>query len=121
METKKRVSGIVLGTCLKNGTIKALNAFAVPFDEDVKTGIFFLDQSYVNQMASMFKRVNASETIIGWYHTGGELKSNDLKIHYTMRKHLNVPILFIFNCDSDINELPVKTYLSRKISRNHFN
>jgi len=120
METKKRVCGIILGTCLKNGTIKALNAFAVPFDEDLKSGIFFLDQSYIDEMASMFKRVNASETIIGWYHTGGELKPNDLKIHFTMRKYINIPILFVFNCDSDLNELPVKAYLTQKITRNHF-
>merc|ERR1719265_167751 len=71
-------------------------------------------------MASMFKRVNASETIIGWYHTGGELKSNDLKIHNTMRKYINVPILFAFNCDSELNELPVKAYLTRKITKNYF-
>merc|ERR1719265_2654069 len=71
-------------------------------------------------MASMFKRVNASETIIGWYHTGGELKSNDLKIHFTMRKYINIPILFVFDCDSDVNELPVKAYLTKKNTKNYF-
>jgi len=120
METKKRVCGIILGTFLKNGTLKALNAFAVPFDEDLKTGIFFIDHSYIHEMASMFKRVNAMEMIIGWYHTGGELKSNDLKIHFTMRKYINVPILFVFNCDSDVNVLPVKAYLTKKITKNNF-
>lgn len=120
METKKRICGIILGKFLKNGTVKALNAYAFPFDEDLKTGIFFLDHSYIHEMASMFKRVNATEMIIGWYHTGGELKSNDIKIHFTMRKYINVPVLFVFNCDSDVNELPVKAYLTKKNSKNNF-
>jgi len=36
----------------------------------------------------MFKKVNARERIVGWYHTGPRLKSNDLFIHELIQKSM---------------------------------
>jgi 26S proteasome regulatory subunit N8 len=36
----------------------------------------------------MFKKVNARERIVGWYHTGPKLKANDMKIHELIQKHM---------------------------------
>ena len=57
-------------------------SFAVPFAEDEKTpAIFFLDHSYLENMYRMFRKVNAREKVIGWYHTGPRLRENDVEIH----------------------------------------
>jgi hypothetical protein len=43
----------------------------VPFDEDDKDkSVWFLDHDYLENMYGMFKKVNARERVVGWYHTG---------------------------------------------------
>jgi 26S proteasome regulatory subunit N8 len=50
------------------------NSFALPFDEDEKDQeVWYLDHEYLEQMYAMFKKVNARERIVGWYHTGPKL------------------------------------------------
>ena len=36
----------------------------------------------------MFKKVNARERIVGWYHTGPRLKANDMAIHELIQKSM---------------------------------
>lgn len=36
----------------------------------------------------MFKKVNAKERIVGWYHTGPKLHQNDILINDLMRETL---------------------------------
>ncbi len=81
VNSKKRVVGILLGQKY-NDHINIANSFAVPFDEDKH---FYLDHDYVMNMFRMFRKVNAKELIVGWYHTGPQLHSNDLEIHQWMQ------------------------------------
>lgn len=65
-DTKKRVVGMLLGTVSK-GVVDITNCYAVPFEEDDKDlNIWYLDHSFHEQMFSMFKKVNASEKLVGW-------------------------------------------------------
>jgi hypothetical protein len=58
------------------------NSFAVPFDEEDKDQeVWYLDHEYLELMSTMFKKVNARERIVGWYHTGPKLHQNDIKIN----------------------------------------
>ena len=41
--------------------------------------MWFLDHEYLENMYAMFKKVNAKERIVGWYHTGPKLHPNDIK------------------------------------------
>jgi len=111
---KKRVVGVVLGKIRPDGVAECTNAYAVPFDEDKKTGDYFLDHLFVKEMFGMFKRVNASETILGWYHSGGELKANDITIHQSFQQYCRNPLLLVVNVTATSHELPVKAYLSQK-------
>ena len=62
--------------------LEVTNSFAVPFEEDEKNpAIFFLDHSYLENMYRMFRKVNAREKVVGWYHTGPRLRENDVEIH----------------------------------------
>lgn len=66
----------------QGGVLEVTNSFAVPFEEDEKNpAIFFLDHSYLENMYRMFRKVNAREKVIGWYHTGPRLRENDVEIH----------------------------------------
>jgi len=40
-----------------------------------------LDHEYLENMYAMFKKVNARERIVGWYHTGPKLHQNDIRIN----------------------------------------
>ena len=62
--------------------MEVTNSFALPFEEYEKNpAIFFLDHSYLENMYRMFRKVNAREKVIGWYHTGPRLRENDVEIH----------------------------------------
>ena len=73
-DTKKRVVGMLLGSVSK-GVVDVTNSFAVPFEEDERDqNIWFLDHSFHEQMMAMFKKVNASEKLVGWYSTGPKIR-----------------------------------------------
>ena len=65
-DTKKRVVGMLLGTVSK-GVVDITNCYAVPFEEDERDlKIWYLDHSFHEQMFAMYKKVNASEKLVGW-------------------------------------------------------
>lgn len=112
-DTKKRVVGVILGESYK-GRIDATNSFAVPFEEDDKDpSIWFLDHSYLETMFRMFKKVNARERVIGWYHTGPRLREADIDINQLMSRYCDNPLLIICEVQPKDMGLPVHAYLAR--------
>ncbi|XP_015417256.1 PREDICTED: 26S proteasome non-ATPase regulatory subunit 7 isoform X2 [Myotis davidii] len=84
---QKRVVGVLLGSWQKK-VLDVSNSFAVPFDEDDKDdSVWFLDHDYLENMYGMFKKVNARERIVGWYHTGPKLHKNDIAINELMKRY----------------------------------
>lgn len=90
----KRVIGILLGSQRENKETDIANSFAVPFDE-TDSKVYFIDEEYLENMYNMFKKVNARETIVGWYHTGPTLKPNDINVNSIIKKHNPNAILLI--------------------------
>ncbi|PSC68372.1 26S proteasome non-ATPase regulatory subunit 7-like protein A-like [Micractinium conductrix] len=112
-DTRKRVVGVLLGESYK-GRIDATNAFAVPFEEDDRDpSIWFLDHSYLETMFRMFKKVNARERVIGWYHTGPRLREADIDIHALLARYCDNPLLVICEVQPKEMGLPVHAYLAR--------
>lgn len=112
--TKKRAVGVVLGERRK-GRIEATNSFALPFEEDEKNPeIWFLDHSYLENMFRMFKKVNAKEKIIGWYHTGPRLRESDMNIHSLISEYCEgkTPTLVICEVKPKDVGLPVHAYMA---------
>ncbi|BGP20960.1 proteasome regulatory particle subunit [Rhodosporidiobolus nylandii] len=115
--TKKRVVGILLGQ--DNGTqgYNIANSFAgesesllaavrrgrgVPFEEDEKDPrTWFLDHNYIESMNEMFKKVNAREKLIGWYHTGPKLRASDLEINEVIKRYTPKPVMVIVDVRPD--------------------
>ena len=43
--------------------------------------VFYLDHNYLENMLAMFRKINAKERVVGFYSTGPEIRSNDLRIY----------------------------------------
>jgi len=108
----KRVVGILLGSN-RQGILDVSNSFAVPFDEDAKDrSVWFLDHDYLESMYGMFKKVNAKERVVGWYHTGPKLHPNDIAINEMIRRYNPNAILVVIDAKPKALGLPTEAYIS---------
>lgn len=109
----RRAIGALLGS-MDSGTLHLTDSFAVPFEEDSKSpSVYYVDESYLEKMYLMFKKVNAKESVVGWYSTGCEIRVNDINIHETFRPYSPNPIFLLVDVDSrDLKRIPVQCYYS---------
>ncbi|KAK9712942.1 proteasome regulatory particle subunit [Basidiobolus ranarum] len=110
--TKKRVVGVLLGQKIGNN-VNVANSFAVPFEEDEKDpSVWFLDHDYVESMLNMFKKVNAKEKMIGWYHSGPKLRSADLQVNELFKRYTPDPVLVIVDVKPKDIGIPTDAYFA---------
>ncbi|KAJ3984543.1 maintenance of mitochondrial structure and function-domain-containing protein [Lentinula boryana] len=110
--TNKRVIGVLLGQ--DNGkTINVANSFGIPFEEDEKDSkTWFLDHNYIEGMYDMFKKVNAKERLIGWYHTGPKLRASDQEINDLFKRFIARPIMVIVDVRPETVGIPTDAYFA---------
>ncbi|KAK9478444.1 maintenance of mitochondrial structure and function-domain-containing protein [Lipomyces japonicus] len=110
--TKKRVVGVLLGQ--NTGSIvRVTNSFAVPFEEDDKdSSVWFLDHNFIEMMNDMFKKVNAREKLIGWYHTGPKRQSADLEINDLFKRYTPNPLLVVVDVHLKSINVPTEAYFA---------
>lgn len=109
-DTKKRVVGMLLGSVSK-GVVDVTNSFAVPFEEDERDqNIWFLDHSFHEQMMAMFKKVNASEKLVGWYSTGPKIRPGDLRVDQLVRRYTPNPVMVIIDVKPKQLGIPTEAY-----------
>jgi len=107
-----RVVGVLLGS-ISRGRVEVTNSYAVPFEEESRNPeIWFLDHNYHEQMWSMFRKVNASEKIIGWYSSGPKIRPADLALHEVFRKYCPNPVFVIIDVNPAEVGIPTKAYVS---------
>lgn len=107
----KRTVGVLLGAN-RQGVLDVSNSYAVPFDEDAHDkSVWFLDHDYLESMYSMFKKVNAREKIVGWYHTGPKLCQNDVTINELMRRYCPNSVLVVIDARPKDLGLPTEAYV----------
>lgn len=110
---QKRVVGVLLGCWRSKGVLDVSNSFAVPFDEDDKDkSVWFLDHDYLENMYGMFKKVNARERVVGWYHTGPKLHQNDIAINELIRRYCPNSVLVIIDAKPKDLGLPTEAYIA---------
>ncbi|KAL8940155.1 MAG: hypothetical protein Q9216_002973 [Gyalolechia sp. 2 TL-2023] len=109
---RKRVVGVLLGQ--NDGqNVRVSNSFAVPFEEDDKDpSVWFLDHNYVESMNDMFKKVNAREKLIGWYHSGPKLRASDLEINELFKRYTPNPLLVIIDVQPKEVGVPTDAYFA---------
>ncbi|BCR83858.1 proteasome regulatory particle lid subunit RPN8 [Aspergillus chevalieri] len=110
--TKKRVVGVLLGENTGQ-TVRVSNSFAVPFEEDEKDpSVWFLDHNFIESMRDMFKKINAREKLIGWYHSGPKLRASDLEINELFKKYTPNPLLVIVDVQPKEVGVPTDAYFA---------
>jgi len=108
--SSKRVIGVLLGQ--DNGkTVNVANSFGIPFEEDEKDSkTWFLDHNYIEGMYDMFKKVNARERMIGWYHTGPKLRASDQEINDLFKRYIAKPVMVIVDVRPETVGIPTDAY-----------
>ena len=97
----------------EDGWKDPLTCMLVPFEEDEKdTSVWFLDHNYVESMNDMFKKVNAREKLIGWYHTGPKLRASDLEINELFKRYTPNPLLVIVDVQPKEVGVPTDAYFA---------
>jgi 26S proteasome regulatory subunit N8 len=85
----------------------------VPFEEDEKDpSVWFLDHNFVESMNDMFKKVNAREKLIGWYHSGPKLRASDLEINELFKRYTPNPLLVIIDVQPKEVGVPTDAYFA---------
>lgn len=85
----------------------------MPFEEDEKDpSVWFLDHNYVESMNDMFKKVNAKEKLIGWYHSGPKLRASDLEINELFKRYTPNPLLVIIDVQPKEAGVPTDAYFA---------
>lgn len=113
--TRKRVVGVLLGMVSK-GVVDCTNSFAVPFEEDSRNpDVFYLDHNFLESMLAMFRKVNAKERVVGFYSTGPQIRSNDLRIYDIVHRFLppstpTPPVFCIIDVRPDRQSMPTTAY-----------
>lgn len=74
--------------------------------------MWFLDHIYVEEMNDMFKKINAKEKLIGWYHSGPKLKAADLEINELFKKYTPDPLLIIIDVEPKESGVPTDAYFA---------
>ncbi|KAJ2919836.1 hypothetical protein MD484_g602, partial [Candolleomyces efflorescens] len=94
-------------------TINVANSFGIPFEEDEKDSkTWFLDHNYIEGMYEMFKKVNARERMIGWYHTGPKLRASDQEINDLFKRFIARPVMVIVDVRPDTVGIPTDAYFA---------
>ena len=74
--------------------------------------MWFLDHNYVESMNDMFKKVNAREKLIGWYHSGPKLRASDLEINELFKRYTPNPLLVIVDVQPKEVGVPTDAYFA---------
>lgn len=85
----------------------------MPFEEDDKDpSVWFLDHNFVESMNDMFKKINAREKLIGWYHSGPKLRAADLEINELFKRYTPNPLLVIIDVQPKEVGVPTDAYFA---------
>ena len=60
----------------------------------------------------MFKKVNAREKLIGWYHSGPRLRASDLEINELFKRYIPNPLLVIIDVQPKEVGVPTDAYFA---------
>lgn len=70
-----------------------------------------MDHDYLENMYGMFKKVNARERVVGWYHTGPKIHQNDIAINELIRRYCPNSVLVIIDAKPKDLGLPTEAYV----------
>jgi len=111
-EDAKRVIGTLLGS-VEKGVVEVTNCFAVPHNEsDDEVAV---DIEYARNMFELHKKVNSSETIVGWFSTGWEVSVHSVLIHDYYSRETKNPVHLTVDTFMRGGKMGLKGYHSTSI------
>lgn len=63
-------------------------------------------------MNDMFKKINAREKLVGWYHSGPKLRASDLEINELFKRYTPNPLLVIIDVQPKEVGVPTDAYFA---------
>ena len=85
----------------------------MPFEEDERDpSVWFLDHNFIESMGDMFKKINAREKLIGWYHSGPKLRASDLEVNELFKRYTPNPLLVIIDVQPKEVGVPTDAYFA---------
>lgn len=102
LNTKNKI-GCLLGYH-KNKIIFCTSAFGIPFEKKLSK-VWFFDQIYMEKMASMNRKINSKENIIGWFSLKKTIDFLDWYNHDIFFGYTHDPILLHIWASNDVNGL----------------
>lgn len=63
-------------------------------------------------MNDMFKKINAREKLVGWYHSGPKLRASDLEINELFKRYTPNPLLVIIDVQPKEAGVPTDAYFA---------
>lgn len=60
----------------------------------------------------MFKKINAREKLVGWYHSGPKLRASDLEINELFKRYTPNPLLVIIDVQPKEAGVPTDAYFA---------
>ncbi|CAM9300731.1 unnamed protein product, partial [Discosporangium mesarthrocarpum] len=114
-ENQKRVIGTLLGKVVAN-VVEVTNSFAVPHlekNEEVAVG-----KDFNKQMLTLQQKVNARETIVGWYATsfdGVSIVDGSSLIHDFYTQECESPIHLVVDTALKDNRVGCKSFISTSL------
>jgi len=117
-EGQDRVVGTLLGE-KKGNFVYIKNCFPVP-SHIVNEELAQVDKVYHDQMLKLYKQVNETEVVVGWYSTGGKITYISSQMHQEMYQaefDIDQPVHLRVEIDSVIKnfKLGVKAYTVKTV------
>lgn len=78
-----------------------------------RKAVFYLDHNYLENMLTMFRKVNAKERVVGFYSTGPQIRPNDLRIYDIVTRFTKSsipPVFCIIDIRPDRQSIPTTAY-----------
>lgn len=76
--------------------------------------VFYLDHNYLENMLTMFRKVNAKERVVGFYSTGPQIRPNDLRIYDILTRFTSKftysPVFCIIDIRPGRQSIPTTAY-----------
>lgn len=109
-EGRARVIGTLLGRFSSDGSVEVRTSFPLPHSESGND--VAVDTEYHKTMYDLYRRVNSSEELVGWYATGEHTDTNSVIIHEFYGRECASPVHLLMDAGLTNSRFDVQAFVS---------
>ncbi len=110
-ESRARVIGTLLGRHTSDGRVEIRSSFPLPHSENGDDNVA-VDTDFHKSMYSLYRKVNSTEELVGWYATGSDTDMNSVIIHEFYGRECAMPVHLLVDAGLQSNKFNVGAYVS---------